>query len=92
MTTIKRISNDEILALNKVRKRPCITESGDCYIITAVRVYDDGEVYRIDSVHDTNVLATEREARAFIARMTLDNDDACSSVKTTYTVRCHNVF
>lgn len=92
MTTIKHISNDEILALNRVRRRPCITESGECYVVTAMRVYDDGEVYRIDSAHDTNVLATEREAREWVAKMALDEDDADSAVKHVYTVRCHSVF
>lgn len=75
-----------------MRKRPCITESGECYIITGMRIYDDGEVYKIDSVHDTNVLATEREAREWIAMMVLDKNDADLAVKHVYTVRCHSVF
>lgn len=92
MTNIKRITDEEIIALNTVRNRPCITESGECYIITTVHVYDDGEHFEIDRAHDTNVLATEREAREFVAKRMLSKDDSCYPIKHTYTIRCHHVF
>lgn len=91
MKSNKRITDAEIIALNEVRKRPCIKESGECCIVTGIRVYDDGERFEVDSVHDVNVLATEREAREWIAKMMLGKDDADLAVKRTYTVRCHNV-
>ncbi len=92
MTDIKRITDEEIFALNTVRKRPCITESGECYIVTRVSIYDDDERYEIEDIRDVNVLATEREAREWAAKMLLSKDDSCSVVKHTYTVRCNNVF
>lgn len=91
MKTTKRISDAEIIALNKMRKRPCINESGECYIVTGIRVYDDGERFEVDSVHDVNVLATEREAREWVAKMMFGKDDADLAVKHAYTVRCHTL-
>lgn len=91
MKTIKRISDAEIIALNKVRKRPCIKKGGECFIVTSIRIYDDGERFEVDSVHDVNVLATEREAREFVAKMMLGKDDADLAVKHAYTVRCHTL-
>lgn len=92
MTNINRITDEEIIALNTVRKRPCITESGECFIITNIRIYDDGEHFEIDGLHETNVLATEREAREWVAKMMLSKDESCYSIKHTYTIRCHHVF
>lgn len=91
MKSNKRITDAEIIALNEVRKRPCVTENGECCIVTSIRVYNDGERFEVDSVHDANVLATEREAREWIAKMMLGKDDADLAIKHTYTVRCHKV-
>ena len=91
MKNAKRITDAEIIALNEVRKRPCIKESGECYIVTGIRVYDDGERFEVDSVHDVNVLATEREAREWVVKMMLAKDDADFVIKHAYTVRCHQV-
>lgn len=91
MKTIKRISDAEIIALNDVRKRKCITDGGECFIVTSIRIYDDGERFEVDSVHDINVLATEREASEFVAKMMLGKDDADLAVKHAYTVRCHTL-
>ena len=91
MKTNKRITDAEIIALNEVRKRPCITDGGECCIVTSVRIFDDGERFEIDSVHDVNVLATEREAREWVAKMMLGKDDADPAIKHTYTLRCHKV-
>lgn len=52
MKTNKRITDAEIIALNEVRKRPCITESGECCIVTGIRAYDDGERFEVDSVFE----------------------------------------
>lgn len=91
MKTIKRISDAEIIAMNEVRKRPCIKESGECFIVTSIRIYDDDEHFEIDSVNDVNVFATEREARECAVNMMLSKDDADLVVKHTYTVRCHTL-
>ena len=91
MKTNKRITDAEIIALNEFRKRPCITEGGECCIVTGIRVYGDGERFEVDSVHDVNVLATEREAREWVAKMMLGKDDADLAIKHTYTLRCHKV-
>lgn len=91
MKNAKRITDAEIIALNEVRKHPCIKEGGECYIVTGIRVYDDGERFEVDSVHDVNVLATEREAREWVAKMMLAKDDADLVIKHAYTVRCHQV-
>lgn len=90
MNNAKRITDAEIIALNDVRKRPCIKESGECFIVTGIRIYD-GERFEVDSVHDVNVFATEREAREWAAKMMLGKDDADLAVKHAYTVRCHQV-
>lgn len=91
MKTIKRITDAEIIALNDVRKRPCITDCGECFIVTSIRIYDDGERFEVDSVHDVNVLATDREAREWVAKMMLGKDDADLAVKHAYTIRCHTL-
>lgn len=91
MKTIKRITDAEIIALNDVRKRPCITDGGECFIVTSIRIYDDGERFEVDSVNEVNVLATEREAREWVAKMMIGKDDADLSVKHAYTVRCHTL-
>lgn len=91
MKNAKRITDAEIIALNDVRKRPCITEGGECFIVTSIRIYDDGERFEVDSVHDVNVLATEREAREWTAKMMLGKDDADLAIKHAYTVRCHTL-
>ena len=91
MTNAKRITDAEIIALNEVRKRPCIKEGGECYIITGIRIYDDGEHFEVDGCHDVNVLATEREAREWVAKMMLAKDGGDLVIKHAYTVRCHQV-
>ena len=92
MNNIKRITDGDIIELSAERERPCFTESGECYIVTRVSIYDDGERYEIEDIRDVNVFATEREAREWAAKMLLSKDDSCSVVKHTYTVRCNNVF
>lgn len=91
MKTIKRISDAEIIAMNEVRKRPCVKESGECFIVTSIRIYDDGERFEVIGGSDVNVLATEREAREWVAKMMLGKDDADLAVKHAYTVRCHTL-
>ena len=97
MKTIERITDKEIAEISGSRKNPCIKSSGECYIITKLTLFTDGELtlchdgefITIAKARDINVFATEREAREWVAKMALDDNDACSSVKATYTIRCH---
>ena len=92
MTNINRITNEEIIALNDVRKRPCITEGGECHIVSRIIIFHDGDLFKVRSVDDVNVHATEREAREWVAKMMLSANDSCYAIKRSYTIRCHHVF
>lgn len=92
MTAINRITDEEIIALNAVRKRPCITESGECFIVSRVIIFHDDDLFEVRSVDDVNVHATEREAREWAAKMTVSANDSCYSIKRSYTIRCHHIF
>lgn len=92
MTNINRITDEEIIALNDVRKRPCITEGGECYIVSRINIFHDDDIFEVMSVDDVNVHAIEREAREWVAKMTLSANDSCYAIKRSYTIRCHNVF
>lgn len=35
---IKRFTDDEIITLNTVRKHPCISEGGECYIVSSYTI------------------------------------------------------
>lgn len=74
---IKTFTDDEIITLNTVRKRPCISEGGEHIEIT-------------DKV-DVNVFATVPEAYKWAALMSGKVDDSCSVQKHTYNVRFHNI-
>lgn len=91
MKNAKRITDAEIIALNEVRKRPCIKESGECFIVTSVRIFDDGERFEVIGGSDVNVFAAEREAREWIAKMMAGKRDADLAIKHAYTVRFHQV-
>lgn len=91
MCEIKRINDTDILEQNALRKVPCITEGGECCIVTSVRIFDDGERLEVIGGSDVNVFATEREAREWVAKMMLAKDDADLVIKHAYTVRCHQV-
>ena len=91
MKSIKRITNAEILEQNALRKVPCITEGGECCIVTSVRIFDDGERFEVIGGSDVNVLATEREAREWVAKMMAGKRDADLAIKHAYTVRCHHM-
>lgn len=91
MKNAKRITDAEIIALNEVRKVPCIKEGGECCIVTGIRVYDDGERFEVIGGSDVNVFATEREASEWVAKMMAGKRDADPAIKHAYTVRCHQV-
>lgn len=96
MITTKRITDERIIELNGIRKRPCITENGECFIVSCYRIFDDGEFIEVTDETDVNVFATEREAWQAIAMKALNyanatNQESCSVDKHTYSVRCHHV-
>ena len=91
MYEIKRINDTDILEQNALRKVPCITEGGECCIVTSVRIFDDGERFEVIGGSDVNVFATEREAREWVAKMMAGKRDADLAIKHAYTMRCHQV-
>lgn len=92
MTNIKRITNEEIFALNTVCKRPCITESGECYIVSSYRIFDDGEHIEVTDKTDVNVFATEIEANEWVAKMAAKSDESDSVIKHVRSVHHHSVW
>lgn len=91
MKPIKTFTDDEITTLNTVRKHPCISEGGECYIVSCYTIFDDGENIEITDKVDVNVFATAAEAYKWAAVMSCKADDSCSVQKHTYNVRFHNV-
>lgn len=88
---IKTFTDDEIITLNTVRKRPCISEGGECYVVSCYTIFDDGEHIEITDKVDANVFATVPEAYKWAALMSGKVDDSCSVQKHTYNVRFHNI-
>ena len=91
MTTINRetVSDALIVDLNGMRDKPCMDELDGCYVVSKARIFDDGEVFRVERVRDINVFATEGEAEEYVARMYRACSD--SVIKYAYTVRYHHV-
>lgn len=85
------IRRDEIIALNTVRKRPCISEGGECHIVSCYTIFDDGEHIEITDKVDVDVFATVPEAYRWAALMSGKVDDSRSVQKHTYNVRFHNI-
>ncbi len=89
MTNIKTIGDAEIVEYNAKRNVPCMTETGECYIVTKLRIFQDSETFEVTDATDVNVFATEREAEEHVARFF--RAEADSAIKHTYTVRVHHV-
>ena len=88
---IKQFTDDEIIALNTVRKRPCISEGGECRIVSRYTIFDDGEHIAVTDKVDVNVFATVAEAYKWVALMSYKVDDSCSVDKHVYNVRYHAI-
>lgn len=88
---IKTFTDDEIITLNTVRERPCISEDGGCYIVSCCTVFDDGEHTEITDKVDVDVFATVPEVYEWAAQMSGKVDDPCSVQKHTCSVRFHNI-
>ena len=91
MSTINRetITDAHIIELNGLRNKPCMTENGECFILSKARIFDDGEVFEVERVSFVDAAATEKEAEEHVARMFRANSD--SVIKYVYTIRCHHV-
>lgn len=88
---IKKFTDDEIITLNTVRKHPCISEGGECYIVSSYTIFDDCEHVEVTGKTDVNVFATAAEAYKWVALMSGKADDSCSAQKHVYNVRFHAI-
>lgn len=88
---IKKFTDDEIITLNTVRKHPCISEGGECYIVSSYTIFDDGEHVAVTDKVDVNVFATVAEAYKWVGSMSSKRDDSCSVDKHAYSVRFHTI-
>lgn len=88
---IKQFTDDEIITLNTVRKCPCISEGGECYIVSCYTIFDDSEHIAVIDKVDVNVFATAAEAYKWVALMSGKADDSCSAQKHVYNVRFHAI-
>lgn len=88
---IKKFTDDEIITLNTVRKHPCISDCGGCYIVSSYTIFDDGEHIAVTDKVDVNVFATAAEAYKWARLMSSRRDDSCSAQKRAYNVRFHTI-
>lgn len=88
----KRLTDTRIIEHNSRTAAPCVSKSGDCYIITKARIgdYEDGAEPVLEAMTDVAVRATQREAEEHVARI-YDADDADKATHSTYIVRYHHV-
>lgn len=87
----KTLTDAEIVELNAKRKVPCISDSGECWIVRTAKIYDDGEHFEVDGLRDVNVFATQRKAHEFVAKMALEYDLDDTPYKFASYIYCHNV-
>lgn len=88
----KIIADAAIIALNEIRKRPCITDGGECVVVRKFRIASDETGAALLGFADVNVFATEAEANNFIAKMELQRTDLNSFEKYTYATYVRNVW
>ena len=88
---IEKFTDDEIITLNTVRKHPCISDGGECHIVSSYTIFDDGEHIAVTDKVDVNVFATAAEAYKWVGSMSGKRDDSCSVDKHAYNVRFHTI-
>ena len=88
---IEQSTDDETITLDTVRKRPCISEGGECYIVSSYTIFDDGEHIVVTDKADVDVFATAAEAYEWVGSMSGRRDDSCSVDKRVYSVRFHTI-
>lgn len=91
MKPVEKFTDDEIIALNTVRKCPCISEGGECHIVSSYTIFDDGGHVEVTGKTDVNVFATAAEAYKWVALMSGKADDSRPVQKHVYNVRFHNI-
>ena len=87
MVTI--FTDEQIIAHNAKRDTPCMTEDGECFIVTKFRIYQELPTIEVTDAQDVAVFATEREAVEYAARFFRGFADLC--IKYTYTIRAYCV-
>lgn len=88
---IEKFTGDGIIALDAVRERPCISEGGECHIVSSHTIFDDGEHIAVTDKADVDVFATAAEAYGWVGSMSGRRDDSCSVDKRAYSVRFHDM-
>lgn len=88
---IETFTDDEIITLDTVRAHPCISEGGECHIVSRHTIFDDGEDIEITDKVDVDVFATAAEAYKWAAVMSCKADDSRSVRKHTHNVSSHNI-
>lgn len=88
---IKQFTDDQIITLDTVRERPCISDGGECYIVSSYTIFDDGEHIAVTDKVEVNVFATVAEAYTWVGSMSSRRDDSRSVQKRAYSVRFHTI-
>lgn len=89
--TIKRFTDQKIIDYSWKRCEPCISASGDAYVVCKTAMFIDGNLAKIMSITDVNAFASEDAAYAHAAKMTSKLHEAGSSIKHAYTVECRHI-
>lgn len=74
-----------------MRKHPCVSEGGECHIVSSYTIFDDGEHIAVTDKVDVNVFATVAGAYTWARSMSSKRDDSRSVQKHAYSVRFHNI-
>ena len=88
---IERFTDDETIALDTVRKRPCISEGGECRIVPRHAIFDDGEHIAATDKVGVDAFATVAGAYGRVAPMGHKVDGSRSADGHVYGVRHHAV-
>mgnify|MGYP000454781408 CR=1 FL=1 len=88
---VKQFTDDETITLDTVRKRPCISEGGECHIVSSYTIFDDGGHVAVTDKVDVDVFATAAEAYMWVGSMGSKRDDSRSADKHVHDVRFHNM-
>lgn len=88
---IENFTDDEIITLDTVRKHPCVSEGGECHIVSSYTIFDDDEHIAVTDKVDVNVFATAAEAYNRVGLMGSRRDDSRSVREHVHNVRFHTI-
>lgn len=74
-----------------MRKRPCVSEGGECHIVSSRTIFDDGGHIAVTDKADADVFATAAEACEWVGSMSGRRDDPCPVDRRAYSVRFHDM-